>query len=122
MLRGYYSRPYFLPPLSESSRTDWIFMGTSGLGAHMHVNAVGREMSRVTMATETEVVALQVDHVGLASLQAQIAGQKLWSLQPPPECFYQCQPMEIVVKPGDTSQSAIFERCLNQLEISLNRI
>ena len=38
MLRRYYSRPYFLPPLSESSRTDWIFMGTSGLGAHMHVN------------------------------------------------------------------------------------
>ena len=36
-LRGYYSRPYFLPPLSESSRTDWIFIGTPGLGAHMHV-------------------------------------------------------------------------------------
>lgn len=79
VLRGFYSRPYFLPPLSESSPTDWIFMGTSGLGAHMHV-----------------------DHVGLASWQAQIAGEKLWSLQPPPECFYQCQPMAIVVQPGDT--------------------
>jgi len=37
VLRRHYSRPYFLPERSESSRTDWIFMGTAGLGAHMHV-------------------------------------------------------------------------------------
>ena len=39
VLRHHYSRPYFLPELSESSRTDWIFMGTAGLGAHMHVRS-----------------------------------------------------------------------------------
>lgn len=37
-LRKHYSKPYFLPERSESSRTDWIFMGTSGFGAHMHVS------------------------------------------------------------------------------------
>nr|CAH0111864.1 unnamed protein product [Daphnia galeata] len=79
VLRRHYSRPYFLPERSESSRTDWIFMGTAGLGAHMHV-----------------------DHVSLPSWQAQIRGQKLWSLEPPPECYYQCQAMEITVQPGDT--------------------
>lgn len=44
-LRTHYARPYFLPERSESSRTDWIFVGTSGLGAHMHVRyrAVSRQ-------------------------------------------------------------------------------
>ena len=36
-LRRHYRRPYFLPETSESSRLDWIFMGTPGFGAHMHV-------------------------------------------------------------------------------------
>ena len=36
-LREYYTRPYFLSQDMESSRTDWIFMGTPGYGAHMHV-------------------------------------------------------------------------------------
>lgn len=40
VLRHHYSRPYFLPERSESSRTDWIFMGTAGLGAHMHVRDI----------------------------------------------------------------------------------
>lgn len=40
LLRQFYSRPYFLPDRSESSRLDWIFMGTPGLGAHMHVDNV----------------------------------------------------------------------------------
>lgn len=40
VLRRHYSRPDFLPERSESSRTDWIFMGTSGLGAHMHVRTI----------------------------------------------------------------------------------
>jgi hypothetical protein len=95
LLRRHYSRPYFLPVYSESSRTDWIFIGTSGLGAHMHV-----------------------DHVGLPSWQAQIRGQKLWSLEPPPECFYQCQPMEVIVKTGDTSNNAI--HLLNFVVFHLN--
>ncbi|KAK6981856.1 Jmjc domain-containing protein 4, partial [Biomphalaria glabrata] len=36
ILRHHYERPYFLPPDSESSNTDWIFMGSPGYGAHMH--------------------------------------------------------------------------------------
>ena len=38
ILRQHYDRPYFLPANSESSKTDWIFIGTPGLGAHMHVS------------------------------------------------------------------------------------
>lgn len=30
--------PYFLPETSESSKTDWLFMGCPGYGAHLHVN------------------------------------------------------------------------------------
>ncbi|XP_069939978.1 uncharacterized protein [Cherax quadricarinatus] len=37
ILRGHYHRPYFLPHAAESSKTDWIFMGTPGYGAHMHL-------------------------------------------------------------------------------------
>lgn len=48
VLRHHYSRPYFLPERSESSRTDWIFMGTAGLGAHMHVRNVRESDSRIS--------------------------------------------------------------------------
>ncbi|OPL33630.1 hypothetical protein AM593_03341, partial [Mytilus galloprovincialis] len=49
ILRQHYTRPYFLPEFSESSKTDWIFMGSPGYGAHLHI-----------------------DHVDLPSWQAQI--------------------------------------------------
>ena len=38
ILRQHYQRPYFLPRSAESSKTDWIFMGSPGYGAHMHVS------------------------------------------------------------------------------------
>lgn len=38
ILRQHYQRPYFLPPSAESSKTDWIFMGSPGYGAHLHVS------------------------------------------------------------------------------------
>ncbi|KAG1682673.1 Bifunctional arginine demethylase and lysyl-hydroxylase JMJD6 [Nymphon striatum] len=78
VLRRHYKRPYFLPPQSESSKTDWIFMGSPGYGAHMHI-----------------------DHVGNPSWQAQIKGQKLWTLEPPPECFLECQTLKVIVNPGE---------------------
>ncbi|XP_045117261.1 uncharacterized protein LOC123507962 [Portunus trituberculatus] len=78
ILRNHYERPYFLPQAAESSKTDWIFMGTPGYGAHMHI-----------------------DHVGNPSWQAQIRGRKLWTLEPPPECFFQCVGLEVVVEPGE---------------------
>lgn len=62
ILRQHYGRPYFLPKTSENNAIDWIFMGGSGLGAHMHV-----------------------DNVRLPSWQAQIKGEKEWTLAPPPE-------------------------------------
>ncbi|XP_013387081.1 uncharacterized protein LOC106156398 [Lingula anatina] len=79
ILRKHYSRPYFLPKLAESSKTDWIFMGSPGYGANMHI-----------------------DNVGNPSWQAQITGTKRWTLEPPPECYKECVPrIEVVVKPGD---------------------
>ena len=39
VLRKYYQKPYFLPDDSESSKTDWIFMGCPGYGAHLHVSS-----------------------------------------------------------------------------------
>ena len=37
ILRQHYGRPYFLPEASENNAVDWIFIGGTGLGAHMHV-------------------------------------------------------------------------------------
>ncbi|XP_028392449.1 uncharacterized protein LOC114517009 [Dendronephthya gigantea] len=80
VLRKYYEKPYFLPEESESSRTDWIFMGCPGYGAHLHIDAVGKP-----------------------SWQAQIKGTKQWILEPPPECYFKCQTSKhvVVVQPGD---------------------
>ncbi|XP_037039984.1 bifunctional arginine demethylase and lysyl-hydroxylase JMJD6-B [Bradysia coprophila] len=78
ILREHYGRPYFLPKTSENNAIDWIFMGGSGLGAHMHV-----------------------DNVRLPSWQAQIKGEKEWTLAPPPECYYQCSFMKATVSTGD---------------------
>lgn len=84
-LRKHYDRPYFLPYLSENNAVDWIFMGGSQLGAHMHV-----------------------DNVRLPSWQAQIKGAKKWVLAPPPECYYVCSSFEIVVQSGEISESDLF--------------
>ncbi|XP_055918733.1 uncharacterized protein LOC129950840 [Eupeodes corollae] len=77
-LRQHYGRPYFLPETSENNAVDWIFMGRSGLGAHMHV-----------------------DNVRLPSWQAQLSGSKKWILMPPPECYFWCNRLEIVMDEGD---------------------
>ncbi|CAL4086453.1 unnamed protein product, partial [Meganyctiphanes norvegica] len=78
LIRQHYSLPYFLPEEAETSKTDWIFMGTPGYGAHLHI-----------------------DHVGNPSWQAQIRGQKLWTLEPPPECYLECTPMQVTMRPGE---------------------
>ncbi|XP_071440254.1 bifunctional arginine demethylase and lysyl-hydroxylase JMJD6-like [Hetaerina americana] len=77
-LRRHYTRPYFLPTTAESKRTDWLFMGSPGYGAHMHV-----------------------DNVEHPSWQAQVRGSKQWQLQPPPECLYECRALEVTVHPGE---------------------
>lgn len=80
-LRKHYDRPYFLPDTSENNAVDWIFMGGSSLGAHLHV-----------------------DNVRLPSWQAQIKGAKEWILAPPPECYYECSTFSIIVRTGDVSK------------------
>lgn len=78
-LRKHYKFPYFLPPELDHSKTDWVFMGLPGYGAHMHIDAVGA-----------------------LSWQAQVRGIKKWILQSPPECGGICiSSMEIIVQPGD---------------------
>ncbi|XP_037951075.1 uncharacterized protein LOC119686092, partial [Teleopsis dalmanni] len=76
--RKHYGRPYFLPAASENNAVDWFFIGTSGLGAHMHI-----------------------DNVHLPSWQAQLSGSKRWVLAPPPECYFKCKQMDVVVNKGD---------------------
>ncbi|XP_073998805.1 uncharacterized protein isoform X2 [Rhodnius prolixus] len=78
VLRRHYDRPYFLPETSENKNVDWIFMGSPGYGAHMHV-----------------------DNVNNPSWQAQLVGAKKWSLQPPPECIYECKSHEVVINTGE---------------------
>lgn len=45
--RRHYGRPYFLPETSENNAVDWFFIGTSGLGAHMHVSGMTRDMNLI---------------------------------------------------------------------------
>ncbi|XP_062569285.1 uncharacterized protein LOC134231353 [Saccostrea cucullata] len=80
VLRQHYSRPYFLPKQAESSKTDWIFMGSPGYGASMHI-----------------------DYVNNPSWQAQITGTKRWTLEPPPECYFACKQsfFDVTVQPGE---------------------
>lgn len=80
-LRQHYGRPYFLPKTSENAAIDWIFIGGTGLGAHMHV-----------------------DNVRLPSWQAQIKGTKKWTLAPPPECYFECASFSATVQTGDISK------------------
>ncbi|KAI3378276.1 hypothetical protein SNEBB_004629 [Seison nebaliae] len=79
VLRKYYQVPYFVPNNTESSTTDWIFIGCPGYGAHLHVD--------------------QVDH---PSWQAQLKGEKIWTLMPPPECALKCKYRhDVHMFPGD---------------------
>ncbi|XP_061388591.1 bifunctional arginine demethylase and lysyl-hydroxylase psr-1-like [Musca vetustissima] len=76
--RRHYGRPYFLPETSENNNVDWFFIGTAGLGAHMHI-----------------------DNVRLPSWQAQLSGSKRWLLAPPPECYFKCKSFDAIVNKGD---------------------
>lgn len=44
-LREHYSRPYFLPETAENKKVDWIFMGSPGYGAKMHVSMTTRHFT-----------------------------------------------------------------------------
>ncbi|ODN04824.1 hypothetical protein Ocin01_01817 [Orchesella cincta] len=78
-LRELFPRPDFLPDDSSSSAIDWIFIGSPGLGASMHI-----------------------DYVKRPSWQAQLSGIKRWILHPPPECESSCpETLTFTIYPGD---------------------
>ena len=52
-------------------------------------------------------IRLQLDLVQRPSWQAQISGQKIWTLVPPPECEHVCQELQVTVTKGDISKSVI---------------
>jgi len=55
-------------------------------------------------------LAVQIDSVGNPSWQAQVSGTKLWTLVPPPECYFECaEKLEATVSPGEISMSSYFE-------------
>ena len=54
-------------------------------------------------------IVIQIDNVEHPSWQAQITGTKKWTLEPPPECYYECHSsLEVVVDPGDISKCCIY--------------
>jgi len=75
-----FERPTFINPDSTPPRKPWIFIGTPGNGAHLHI-----------------------DNVDLSSWQAQVQGEKTWYLRAPPECYLSCpnKIMEATLYPGD---------------------
>ncbi|KAJ9574035.1 hypothetical protein L9F63_008561, partial [Diploptera punctata] len=79
ILRKHYGHPYFLPPgTRDRNSLEWIYLGSPGYRETLHIEAANRP-----------------------SWQAQLKGSKTWFLHPPPECYYQCEPLEITVAPGD---------------------
>ena len=77
-LHSLYDRPPFLHPDSTPPKKPWIFIGTPGPGAHVHI-----------------------DNVDMSSWQAQVAGVKTWLLRPPPECRWRCHgDLTTTVYPG----------------------
>ncbi|XP_066993606.2 uncharacterized protein [Anabrus simplex] len=78
ILRQHYGRPYFLPPSGENTKLEWIYLGSPGYRETMHIDVVEQP-----------------------SWQAQLRGSKRWFLHPPPECYYQCESLEVTVEPGE---------------------
>ncbi|XP_058943932.2 bifunctional arginine demethylase and lysyl-hydroxylase JMJD6-like [Pocillopora verrucosa] len=78
ILRKYYDKPYFIPHDAETGDQDWIFMGGPGPGAPIHIDMVQRP-----------------------SWQAQLSGQKMWTLIPPPECEHVCKTVQVTMQKGE---------------------
>lgn len=101
ILRKHYQKPYFFPDTSENIALSWIFMGGPGFGAHMHV-IFFTKFASIKYSAKTK---FQVDNVQYPSWQAQLSGRKKWRLVPPPECYYKCQEVQIIVNPGEISNT-----------------
>ncbi|XP_059152861.1 uncharacterized protein LOC131938739 [Physella acuta] len=77
-LRSHLGSMQFLPKGAENEYLLWIFMGSPGQGAALHI-----------------------DYVGRPSWQAQLSGTKNWTLIPSPGCSHACRPLTVIVEPGD---------------------
>ena len=50
----------------------------------------------------TEFYIFQIDAIDRTSWQAQIKGRKEWTLEPPPECYFECPPLHsTILETGD---------------------
>ena len=63
ILRQHYEKPYFLPRVAESSKTDWIFMGSPGYGAHLHVGFISIVLPKIHTCLITCKVTQSQKHV-----------------------------------------------------------
>eukprot|EP00117_Sycon_ciliatum_P009768 scpid72451/ scgid11932/ F-box protein At5g06550 len=79
-LRTQYTVPHFVKLTKDDAENlDWMFMGSSGPGAFIHVDSVEKP-----------------------SWQAQIVGSKTWTLYPMPECESVCPgKLEATMRKGD---------------------
>ncbi|KAK7507456.1 hypothetical protein BaRGS_00001391 [Batillaria attramentaria] len=77
-LRKHFQLPDFLPANTEGTPMDWIFMGSPGPGAPLHIDTVERP-----------------------SWQAQVSGRKTWQLVPSAECEAVCHSFNVTVEKGD---------------------
>lgn len=97
-LRTMYPIPHFLPADAEVPNTDYIFLGYDE-GAVMHVSnkcLYCNESKFFLRSTE-----FQLDYIPRLMWQAQLQGNKSWTLNPPPECDSVCSSFEFYVEPGD---------------------
>lgn len=60
-----------------------------------------------------DIFFLQIDSVDRPSWQAQLSGQKMWTLIPPPECEHACQSMTTVINKGEVCKSTLAAAKLN---------
>ncbi len=84
---------------SEMSRLDWIFMGTPGYGADMHIDDVQNPSWQGIIFLE---IILIIKISLIFKMKAQITGIKHWIFRPPAECLQKCKySVDVDVHPGD---------------------
>lgn len=118
ILREFYETPAFLPSsprYNTGGRKDWIFMGTPGFGAPMHLDNVKYP------SWQAQVISfLHLDWIlnSISNICVQIHGTKSWALKPPPECWWAChKEMTIIMQPG----KYYAQKNCNLLSITKNR-
>ncbi|XP_031554788.1 uncharacterized protein LOC116291718 [Actinia tenebrosa] len=76
--RQFYRRPYFLPPMVEADEGNWMIVSSGGSKS------------------------LRVSWASTITWLSQITGQSRILLRPDPVCKKVCQPLSVMLKPGDS--------------------